>query len=58
MCVQAYRDLQRPWPVNGASHTGRRKIHSTVRRAVVDTGAQVNIVDAETIRAMDWTAGV
>ena len=49
LCPQAYRDLNRPWPT---SRIAGRQVNSTVRRSVADTGAQVNIVDAETVRAM------
>ena len=42
-------ELDRPEPV---SQVHGRPIKRTVRRAVADTGAQLNIVDVETIHSM------
>ena len=47
--LQAYRDLKRPCPT---SRIVGRQVNSKVRRVVADTGVQVNIVDAEVVRAM------
>ena len=49
LCEEAYIQLDRPEP---SSQVHGRPIKRTVRRAVADTGAQLNIVDVETIHSM------
>ena len=49
---RAYMELDRPEPV---SQVHGRPIKRTVRQAVADTGVQVNILDAKTVRAWGWT---
>merc|ERR1712082_370801 len=50
---RSYRELGRPPP---ASRVQGRSLHSAVRRAIADTGAQVNVVDVDTIRGMGLSA--
>ena len=51
LCEEAYIQLDRPEP---SSQVHGQPIKRTVRRAVADTGAQLNIVDVDTIHSMGW----